>query len=579
MDLVATRPAGGPASSRRPERGASYVQGRRAGAVGRLLLIGILLVLVCYPILWIFIRGLQGRDGGVALGRFFSTYSEPELVEALVNSLTVSVPATALAVVIGSLFAWAVTRTDVLGGRFLDKLVVVPFVTMTLVGSFAWVVLAAPRTGLLNVAVFNRLGITIDIYSRPGIIFVMAVYFMPFVYLFASGALRRVDPALEDASVICGRNRFSSSLRIMIPLVAPAILGAMILTFAMTMEEFGVFAILATPQREYVLTTLIWRYMNSFPADYTGASATACLLLAITVLVVWAQRRLMRSRRSFVTVGGREYRPARIHLGPVGRVVVSALCWGYVALAVVLPALGLLVVSLYSVYTANLTTDGLGLDNWRRLAQNGSVLEAARNSFFLSLGASLATLVLTTAAAYVMHRHVSRGKGLILFLTTVPVAVPGVVLAVGIFQAYIHPPVVLYGTVWILFVAYVTRHLPYGMRAVEASLQQMHEDLEHSAAVAGAGRFRVFCTIVLPLIAPGMAAGFTIMFIAMFRELSSSVLLYSSGNIVNSVLMLEMYGQGNNGELAALSLVLTVATIAFVAMVQRLTRINLTQSG
>src|SRR5690606_33624168 len=158
VDLVATRPAGGPASSRRPERGASYGLGRRAGAVGPLRLIGILLVLVCYPILWSFIRGLQGRDGGGALGRFFRTYSEPELVEALVNSLTVSVPATALAVVIGSLFAWAVTRTDVLGGRFLDKLVVVPFVTMTLVGSFAWVVLAAPRTGLLNVAVFNRLG-------------------------------------------------------------------------------------------------------------------------------------------------------------------------------------------------------------------------------------------------------------------------------------------------------------------------------------------------------------------------------------------------------------------------------------
>jgi iron(III) transport system permease protein len=548
----------------------------RLGTAGRLALIGILVLLVGYPLVWILIRGLQGPDGTLAITPFFETFTRPEVLDALVNSLTVNVVATLLAGAIGSFLAWALSRTDVPGRALLDKLVVVPFITMTLVGSFAWVVLAAPRTGLLNVTVFNHVGVTLNIYSKPGQIFVMTVYFMPFVYLFASRALRRVDPALEDAAVICGRPRFTASLRIMLPLVAPAILAALILTFAMTMEEFGVFAILATPTGDYVLTTLIWRYMNSFPADYTSASALACLLLALTALTVLVQRRIMSSRRSFVVIGGREYRPGDIPLRGAGKVVLTVLCWGYVAVSVLLPALGLLTVSMYSVYTATLTTTGLGLDNWRRLVRDGSVLEAARNSALLSLGGALVALALTTVAAYLIHRRSSRGKGLILFLTTVPVAVPGVVLAVGIFQAYIHPPLVLYGTIWILFVAYVTRHLPYGMRAVEASLEQLHVDLEHSAAVAGAGGMRVLRTIVLPLLAPGMVAGFTIMFIAMFRELSSSVLLYSSGNVVNSVLMLEMYGQGNNGELAALSLSLTVVTIAFLAVVQRLTHVNLT---
>ncbi|MGV9802396.1 ABC transporter permease [Mycobacterium sp. NPDC003449] len=543
---------------------------------GRYALIAVLLLLVGYPLVWLLIRGLQGPDGSPAIAAFFETFTRPEVHEALVNSLKVNVAATLLAAAIGSFLAWALSRTDVPGRAVLDKLVVVPFITMTLVGSFAWVVLAAPRTGLLNVTVFNHVGVTLNIYSTPGQIFVMTVYFMPFVYLLASRALRRVDPALEDAAVICGRPRWSASLRVMLPLVAPAILAALILTFAMTMEEFGVFAILSAPQGDYVLTTLIWRYMNTFPADYTSASALACLLLALTGLVVLLQRRIMGSRRSFVVIGGREYRPGGIELRGAGKVGLTVLCWGYVAVSVVLPALGLLTVSMYSVYTATLTTSGLGLNNWRRLAQDGSVLEAARNSAVLSLGAALVALALTTVAAYLIHRRATRGKGLIMFLTTVPVAVPGVVLAVGIFQAYIHPPLVLYGTIWILFVAYVTRHLPYGMRAVEASLEQLHEDLEHSAAIAGAGGFRVLRTIVLPLLAPGMVAGFTIMFIAMFRELSSSVLLYSSGNVVNSVLMLEMYGQGNNGELAALALTLTVLTIAFLALVQRLTHVNLT---
>ncbi|GFG49322.1 hypothetical protein CQY20_13580 [Mycolicibacterium agri] len=551
----------------------------RLSTLGRWTLIAVLLLLVVYPLVWLLIRGLQGPDGSVAVNKFFETFTRPDVHEALVNSLSVNVPATLLAGAIGSFLAWAVSRTDVPGRGALDKLVVVPFITMTLVGSFAWVVLAAPRTGLLNVTVFNHIGVTLNIYSTPGQIFVMTVYFMPFVYLLTSRALRRVDPALEDAAVICGRPRWTASLRVMLPLVAPAILAALILTFAMTMEEFGVFAILAAPQGDYVLTTLIWRYMNTFPADYTSASALACLLLALTGLVVVIQRRVMGSRRSFVVIGGREYRPGGIELRGGGKALLTTVCWGYVTVSVILPVLGLLTVSMYSVYTAELTTTGLGLANWRRLIEDGSVMQAARNSTVLSLGAALVALTLTTVAAYMIHRRSTRGKGLILFLTTVPVAVPGVVLAVGVFQAYIHPPLVLYGTIWILFVAYVTRHLPYGMRSVEASLEQLHENLEQSAAIAGASGFRVLRTIVLPLLAPGMVAGFSIMFIAMFRELSSSVLLYSSGNVVNSVLMLEMYGQGNNGELAALALTLTVATIAFLAVIQRLTHVNLTHRG
>ena len=392
-----------PAGSRWPSR---------LGTADRFALIGILLLLVGYPLVWILIRGLQGPDNTLAIAPFFETFTRPEVLDALVNSLSVNVSATLLAGAIGSLLAWALSRTDVPGRALLDKLVVVPFITMTLVGSFAWVVLAAPRTGLLNVTVFNHVGVTLNIYSKPGQIFVMTVFFMPFVYLFASRALRRVDPALEDAAVICGRPRFTGSLRIMLPLVAPAILAALILTFAMTMEEFGVFAILATPTGDYVLTTLIWRYMNSFPADYTSASALACLLLALTALTVLVQRRIMNSRRSFVVIGGREYRPGDIPLRGAAKVVLTVLCWGYVAVSVILPALGLLTVSMYSVYTATLTTTGLGLDNWRRLVRDGSVLEAARNSALLSLGGALVALALTTVAAYLIHRRSTRGKGL-----------------------------------------------------------------------------------------------------------------------------------------------------------------------
>lgn len=537
-------------------------------------LVLVLVVLVCYPLAWIFFRGLQGPDGGLAIREFLGAYATPKVLTALRNSLAINLTATVLAGVLGSFLAWAVVRTSFPGRRAVEKLVVVPFITMTLVGAFSWVVLAAPRSGLLNL-ILGPLGISLDIYSRWGIVFVMTVYFLPFVFLFVAGALRRVDPSLEDASVACGRSRVASSIRITLPLAAPAILAALILTFALTMEEFGVFAVLATPQGFYVLPTLIERSMSAFPADYVSASAVAALLLALTALMVLLQRRLLSSRRSFVTVGGREFRPAPLRLRPAARAVVTAACWGYIAVSVFLPALGLLTVSLYEVWTAKLTTDNLSLDNYLSLLADTSVRDAAWNSFVLSLLASVVALTLTTTVAYLLHRRRTRTKGLLVFLTTVPVAVPGIVFAVGVFHAYINPPLVLYGTIWILFVAYVGRHLPYGMRAVEGSLEQLHEDLERSARVCGASQPRTFMTVVLPLIAPGMLAGGTIMFIAMMRELSSSILLYSSGNVVNSVLMLEMYGQGNIGRLAAYTLLLMAATVAVVALVQRVTKVDL----
>lgn len=545
----------------------------------RLALVAGLIALVVYPLSWVFLRGLIDDTGKVNLGELSNAvrvYEDPRFIDALSNTLIIGALVSVFAGVLGVFLAWAVARTDIWFRSVVERLIVVPFITTPLIGAFAWVVLATPKTGILNRLVFSHLGFTFDIYSRVGVTLVMTLYLCPYVFLLTTSAFKQIDPTLEHASMVAGRSRAGSFLRITLPLALPALLAAMMLTLIAVFEQFGVPAILGLPRGIYMLTTLIYQYMRQFPAAYAETSAVAILLLAMTALFVLTQRKLLGSRRSYVTIGGREFRPARMELGR-WRAPVTALCLLYVLLAVVLPFAGLLVVSLTRVWHARIEPSAWSLQHYADLLTQAPVRLAMWNSFRLSVIATAVSVVITVVAAYLIKRGRFRGRGAIVFLTTMPVTVPGIVLAVGLFQAYSRPPLILYGTIWILFVAYVTRHLPYGMRAAEAALEQLSVELEESARVCGASWLRAFRTVVLPLLAPGIVAGATLMFVAMMRELSASVLLYTSDTMVNAVLMVSMWEGGDVEQLAAFAIVVTFGTFVVIGIVQRLARVDLTR--
>lgn len=540
----------------------------------RWILIAILLVLVAYPLIWVFLRGVLSDAGGISLEPLVATYQRPILGQALLNSVIVAVSVSALAGALGVFLAWAVARTDVAFQRGIERLVIVPFITTPLVGAFAWVILATPNTGLLNVNIFQPLGFTLDIYSRGGMIMVMSLYLCPYVFLLAASAFKQIDPSLEEASVVAGRSRIATFIRVTLPLALPALLAAMILTMVTAFEQFGVPAILGLPRGIYLLTTLIFQFMNQFPANYAGTSAVAILLLVLAAIFVAIQRRLLGSKRSFVTIGGREFRPSRLRLGR-WRWPVTIACFLYLLLAVVLPFSGLIVVSLNRLWTGTLNASQWSFANYADIFQRDVVQLALWNSFRLALLGAVVAIVLTSITAYMIKRLDMRGSGVIVFLTTLPIAVPGIVLAVGLFNAYIRPPIILYATIWILYIAYVTRFLPYGMRASEAAIEQVSRELEESARVCGSGWFRTFLTVVVPLTAPGLVAGATLMFVAMMRELSSSILLYTQSTIVNAVLLVDMWEGGEIEALATFAVIITAITFVILGIVQRITRVDL----
>lgn len=568
----------GPQGMQAPGPGIRSQRSRSVTArVLRVALVVGLIALVIYPLLWVFLRGLIDDTGRINLGELndaLHVYEDPRFVDAVSNTIVIGLSVSVLAGVLGVFLAWAVARTDIWLRSVVERLIIVPFITTPLIGAFAWVVLATPRTGMLNQLVFHHLGFTFNVYSRVGITLVMGLYLCPYVFLLTTSALKRIDPTLEHASMVAGRSRAGSFLRITLPLALPALLASMMLTLIDVFEQFGVPAILGLPHGIYMLTTLIYQYMRQFPAAYAATSGVAVLLLAMTALFVLTQRRVLGSRRSYVTIGGREFRPARMELGR-WRAPVTGLCLLYVLLAVVLPFGGLLVVSLTRVWNARIDPSAWSLHNYTELISQVSVRLAMWNSFRLSVAGTAVSVALTLTAAYLIKRGHFRGRGAIVFLTTLPITVPGIVLAVGLFQAYSRPPLVLYGTIWILFVAYVTRHLPYGMRAAEAALEQLSAELEDSARVCGASWLRTFRTVVLPLLAPSVVAGATLMFVAMMRELSASVLLYTSNTMVNAVLMVSMWEGGDIEQLAAFAILVTFGTFIVIGIVQRLTRVDL----
>ncbi|HEY8370731.1 MAG TPA: iron ABC transporter permease [Thermodesulfobacteriota bacterium] len=505
-----------------------------------------------------------GAEGAFTLANFREILS-PRYLEALKNTLVLGASAAVLCTVVGTALAWLVFRTDLPGRRLLAVLVTSTFYFPSFLTAEAWGILLAPKSGLLN-----NLGRTllpgfdgINIYSLAGMIWVTALAYVPYTFLFLAGPFQSMDPALEEAASMSGASRARTVFTVTLPLVSYAILSGALLTFILAVGLFGVPAIIGMPAQIYVLVTQIYSLLEFYPSNYQVAAALAVLLMGVTVAAVWLQR-FITGRRSHTTITGKGYRPRPFPLGRL-RWIAFGLCVGYFVLAVLLPTLALLYVSLQRFYTGTLDFSRFTLHNYREILFVYPITwRAFRNSLVLSAGGATVAIALSALVSYMVVRGRMRARGLLETLTMLPAAVPGLVISVGLLWAYVRSPI--YGTIVILLVSYVTHYLPQGFRVVSSNLVQMDNALEESARVSGASWLRTLKDIVLPLVRPALASGWLLLFVAFFRELSSAVLLYSHGNEVLSVAIWDLHQNGNLGMLAALAvlMLLVVYGVFFV---------------
>jgi iron(III) transport system permease protein len=507
-----------------------------------------------------------GAEGAFTLANFREILS-PRYLGALENTLLLGASTAVLCTVVGTALAWLVFRTDMPGRRWLGILITSTFYFPSFLTAEAWGILLAPKSGLLNnlarVVLPDLEGV--NIYSLGGMVWVTALAYVPYTFLFLAGPFQSMDPALEEAAAMSGASRKRIVFTVTLPLVSYAILSGALLTFILAVGLFGVPAIIGMPAQIYVLVTQIYSLLEFYPSNYQVAAALAVLLMGVTVVAVWVQR-YITGRRAHTTITGKGYRPRPFPLGAI-KWAAFALCVGYFVLAVLLPTLALLYVSLQRFYTGTLDLSRFTLHNYREILFSYPITwRAFRNSIVLSAGGATVAILLSALVSYMVIKGRMRTRGLLETLTMLPAAVPGLVISVGLLWAYVQSPI--YGTIVILLVSYVTHYLPQGFRVVSSNLVQMDDALEESARVSGASWLRTLKDVVVPLIRPALVSGWLLLFVAFFRELSSAVLLYSHGNEVLSVAIWDLHQNGNLGMLSALAILMLLVVYGVFFLMQ-----------
>lgn len=538
-----------------------------------ILAIVVLLVLVVNPLVRLLLVSFQDSEGAFTLANYASAYGRSRHIDALLNSLVLGVSAASLCLVFGVPMAWALSRTDMPWKGLIWISILGTFIIPPYLGAVGWILLAGPNAGWLNRAFVALTGADsgpFNIYSMPGLVLVIACYSFPYVFVFTKSALDLVSSEMEDAANILGAGNLRTTLSITLPLALPAIIGAFILVFLEAIALFGSPALLALPGRFHVVTTQLWQFFE-FPPRVGVASAYAMPLLGITVLLFWLQRRII-SRKGYVSLTGKggERRP----------VALGAWSWPMLAfcLAVCTLSFFMPMVVIVQAATAKAWGRGFSLDNFTlenlyfTMFENNLTRDATINTFTYAGGASIIAIVLSLCIAYAVNRNLV-GKRLgntLSFLTMAPFVIPGIVLAIGFYAAYANPPFALYGTAWILILAFATRFLPIAYTNSSAAIRSINPELEDAVRILGGSRFTAIWRVVMPLLKRSLAGAFILVFIPATRELSAAIFLYSIDTQVLSVLLFDKSDEGNFEMLASIGLILVVITVALILIGFRL---------
>ena len=524
-----------------------------------------LAITVLYPLGTVLVQAFSAGVGQNA-GKIRQVFTTPGIVDAIVNTVIIGALTVVLAGSIGVTLAWLNARSNMPLKRVLDPLNMIPFYLSSVVGALSWQVIAAPRTGLINSLLAPLFGAPpFDIYSVGGIALVLGLFYAPYVYLFTLGSLQSMDPALEDSARMSGASKLTTALRITLPLSAPAIVSACILVFVTAMGIFGVPLVLGVPGNVHTLSTLIYRSINEYPPDFATAAILSSALFAFTALLMVGQILLLRGRR-FTTVTGKGYRPRPVDLGR----------WRWAAVAVnvlylvfvIGPFVALLLVSFQDAWTGAFDLARLTLANYHKvLFVDDTARRGLLNSLVIStIGATLAVGA-CVAMALAIHRTRLPGRSAIAPLAMVPVTVPGIVLGLGFLAAIAATP--LYGTLWIIMIAYIVHYLPTGLRNSESLVQSISHELDEAARMSGATWWRAMSRIVVPLAAPGMISLWLLLFVTYIREVSASMMLFTYGTETMSIALINIMEYEPYGVSGAFGVVQTLLVLACVVAVRQ----------
>ncbi|CAN7621013.1 iron ABC transporter permease [Acidovorax sp. LjRoot66] len=534
-------------------------------------LIVVLVLLVANPILRLVWDSFHTADGQWSLQSYVQALGRGRHLQALLNSLYLGVAVTAIALALGVPLALAVSRTNMPGRGFTHLSVLAAFVMPNFLGAIAWILLAGPNAGWLNRLVVELTGLQkgpFNIFSFWGLAFVIALYTYPLIYVFTKSALDLVSTELEDAASIHGAGKFQTMARVTLPLVLPSIIGAAILIFLEAIALYGTPALIAIPARINLATTQIVSFFQ-YPLQVEQAAAFSMPILLLTIVMLMLQRRLL-ARRGYVSVSGKGGERRPFDIGG-WRWLLLAYSGLVALLSVVMPLAILVLASVSKAWGKGLALDNLTWDNFYGIFfEQLTVRSAIVNTVLYSGATALVCVGMGICIAYATQRRITPFPVFVQFLALAPVAVPGLILAIGLYAAYAGPPFSLYGMGVLIVIAFTTRFLPIAVAASSAGVRALNPELEEAVRILGGSRITVLTRVVAPLLKKTLLGAFVLVFVICTKELSTAVFLTGPGSRVVSVLTLDLSEQGNYETLAAMGVVLVVIVTVVVAIGMKL---------
>jgi iron(III) transport system permease protein len=526
-------------------------------------------VLVLYPIFYLIQASLSVGDPQARPPEAYGldNYAGlPRYAHIFWNTVLVAVIATVFAIVLGFAMGWMLSRANVPGREALEQMMALPYYVTPLMGALAWSLIGSPSGGFLN-QVWRALGgdgHLIDITTPYGIAWVMALFEGSVAFVMIGAVMKSMDPALEEASQVLGAGRLRTMLKITLPLVLPGVLGATIFVFAEMLGSFSAALVLGLPNRFYVVTTAMYQLVSQYPPRFPQAAAMGVSLFAVMFVMVYIYRRII-SRGTYVTITGKAFRPRAMDVGRL-RWFLFAVCLVYLAIAVLLPVLTLLYASIQRLATAFPRLDNFTLANYVTALSLDAVRSALWNSLLLGCATSVLGVILMGFLSWLIYRSRLPGAGVIEYLLMFPQAVPRLVFAFGMLWAWLVFPIPIYGTLWLLLIAYLTVFLPLGVRTISGVMLQIDRTLEESAQMCGAGWGYRLRTVTMPLLRPGLIAAALLLFIASVRELGASILLMGPKAKVITPAIVESWFSTSTELTAAMALLQTLAVAIALAL-------------
>lgn len=543
----------------------------------------VLAYLSLYPTFFLFLGSLRDAPLGVAGSFTLTNYSEAyfqepaETFALLLNSLIFAAGSSTFSIVIAIVLAWIAIRTNAPLRGLFELTAILPNVVPALLVSMSWVLLLNPTNGIVNVILEGLFGFKpFNIYSMGGLIWVEGMVTAPLAFLLIAAALRSMDPALEESAKTLGSTEIGLTWRITFPLMRPAILAAWTLNFVRAIESFDTPSIIALPAGIDVFTTKIFREaLESFPSNDNLAAAYGVGLLFIALLFVTFYRRMTAKVERYTTVTGKGFRPHTIDLGK-WKGLASGAALIMLFFMVVVPLLTLLLISLLPYYHTPTwgTFQKLTLKHWVDLYHQERVVKAVWASVRLAVFGATACIFFASCIAYLTVKTKIAGRSILDGLAFIPWAFPGTAMALGLLWAYVKFPLPIYNTLWIIGIAYVTRFLPFALRATSSTIIQIHTELEEASVACGAGFIATFRRILIPLMRPGILAGWILLTTIFMREFSASLFLSSAENEPIGPLLFWLYQDGSFGTVAALGIVISAISTGLVLLARRYARLE-----